>query len=61
MAASGLEKSAIAGNATAIDALTVLGRAENKSVRETALRALENAAFNKHPKAAEALRALGYQ
>jgi hypothetical protein len=61
MAASGLEKSAIAGNETAIDALAVLGHTENKSIRETALRALETAAFKQHPRAVEALRALGYQ
>jgi hypothetical protein len=61
MVADGLEKAAIAGNATAIDALAVLGQSENQSVRRTALRALENSAFNQHPRAAEALRSLGYQ
>lgn len=61
MVADGLAKPAEAGNATAIDALAMLARAENPDVRRTALIALENAAFNKHSKATEALRSLGYQ
>jgi hypothetical protein len=58
---NGVEKPATAGNATAIDALAVIGRSENKNLRETALRALENAAFNNQPRATEALRNLGYK
>lgn len=61
LVADGLQKPAVAGNATAIDELAVLGRAENPNVRRTALRALENAAFNRHTRAADALRSLGYQ
>jgi hypothetical protein len=57
---SGLKKPAAAGNATAIDALAVMGGSENAS-RGPALLALENAAFNKQPRAIEALRALGYK
>jgi hypothetical protein len=60
-AANNLQKPAEAGNATAIDALAMLGRAENTNVSRVARLALENAAFNKHAKAIEALRSLGYQ
>ena len=56
-----MEKPATAGNPAAIDALAVIGRSENKNLRETALRALENAAFNNQPRATEALRDLGYK
>ena len=61
MVTNGLEGPAAAGNATAIDALAVIGRSENEALRKGALRALENAAFNNQPRATEALRALGYQ
>jgi len=57
---TGLKKPAAAGNATAIDALAVMGGSENAS-RGPALLALENAAFNKQPRAIEALRVLGYK
>jgi len=57
----GLKNPAAAGNATAIDALAAIGRSEREMIRTAALRALENAAFNNHPKAIEALRSLGYQ
>jgi len=61
LAASGLEKATIAGNAAAIDAMTVFARSENVSVRRVALLALENASFQNHSRAVEALRTLGYQ
>ena len=61
MAANSLEKPAVAGNTVAIEALAMLGRAENQHVRRTALLALENAAFNKQARAVEALRGLGYK
>jgi hypothetical protein len=59
--AENLQKPAAAGNATAIDALAQLGRAENKYVRQSALLGLEKAAANNQAKAADALRSLGYQ
>jgi hypothetical protein len=61
MAASGLEKATISGNANAIAAMAVFARSENVSVRKMALLALENAAFQSHSRAVEALRTLGYQ
>jgi hypothetical protein len=60
-AANGLENAALSGNATAIDALAKIAKSENAGVRKEALLALENAAFKKHARAAEALRGLGYQ
>lgn len=61
MAASGLKNATVAGNETAIEAMTAVARSETAWVRKEALLALENAAFNQHPKAIEALRSLGYQ
>jgi hypothetical protein len=56
--ARGLAKAAVGGDPAAIDALAVIGRTDNASTRRTALRALENAAANNHPKATDALKAL---
>ena len=60
MVTDGLKNSAASGNATAIDALAVIGRSEREAIRAAALRALENAAFNNQARAVEALRGLGY-
>ena len=61
MVASGLEKATIAGNATAIDAMAVIAQSGSDQMRKVALLALENASFQNHPRAAEALRSVGYQ
>lgn len=58
---NGLRDPAAEGNATAIDALALIGRSENENLRNTAVRALQNASFNNHPRAIEALRNLGYK
>lgn len=61
LAATGLEKATISGNANAIDAMTVFARSGHPTVRKAALLTLENAAFANHSRAVEALRTLGYQ
>jgi RNA polymerase sigma factor (sigma-70 family) len=61
MATDGLKNSAAAGNATAIDALTVIGSSQQEAIRAAALRALESAALNNQARAVEALRGLGYK
>jgi hypothetical protein len=61
MVARGLEKAALTGNGTAIDALAVIGADQNPNSRRAALLALERAAINQQQRAVQALRGLGYE
>jgi hypothetical protein len=60
-ASRGLAAAAAAGNATAIDGLTMLAAVTNEDVRKEAVLALEAAARKNQPRAEEALRRLGWR
>lgn len=61
MVAESLENAASTGNPTAIEALGLIAKAQNEQTRQTALRALQEAALKQQPQAAETLRRLGYE
>jgi len=61
LAAQGMETAAANGSATAIDGLATLAAARNQTISKQAVLALEAAARKNQPRAAEALRKLGWR